>query len=431
MKKLFAVLLVALMLFSCAITFAEGEPTNITFAISANDLVEILEDGSTRDNMWLAIAKKFMEDNPDINLEVQPLAGDAAEYLTKLNMLGATETLPDMFTITYVNTPTWAEEGLIADLTPFLSEELIAHLRPNAFFNVRKVVDDGCTYCLPYQTEAQGWFYNKALFDKCGLEIPETWEDFLHCVEVFKENDIQPIAHGGSDKWAVWGYYPFWYRNGYEAEIPALKSGEMSFAESKAMRAGFTAVKQLADMGAYPENVTTTNNTIACENFLAGEAAMYTTGTWMLKSFNESLIVDDIIFDWGPSFTNVDCDQKVGMKVFGWGIYVPTTTAANEARMNAVVRFMEFLCTEEIGQFMLDVYGHIPAVKLTDTSKLPPFYSMMFGKFDDEYTGCEEVYMPFESSFTEVFWNAITAVITGYADVDEALQQCDDWAMLQ
>lgn len=158
---------------------------------------------------------------------------------------------------------------------------------------------------------------------------------------------------------------------------------------------------------------------------------MYTGGSWMQADFDASGMMDNIVFSWGPIFPDSASDQKVGMKVTGWGMYVNAKDEGDEVKMQAIKRFFEFLGSEETALFQRNEYNHFPSTVLEDTSSMSAFTQMIYAAFDDEYTGCEEVYMPFPSSFTDVFWNGITAIITGYATVDEVLQQFDDWAALQ
>ncbi len=42
-----------------------------------------------------------------------------------------------------------------------------------------------------------GTFYNKTIFEECGLQVPDDWEDFLNCCEVLKKKGIHPDYHGG------------------------------------------------------------------------------------------------------------------------------------------------------------------------------------------------------------------------------------------
>lgn len=49
---------------------------------------------------------------------------------------------------------------------------------------------DGAIYGLPAEIFCNGIWYNKALFDQCGLEIPVTYEDLMNCVKVSMKMEL-------------------------------------------------------------------------------------------------------------------------------------------------------------------------------------------------------------------------------------------------
>ncbi len=54
---------------------------------------------------------------------------------------------------------------------------------------------DGGVYIVPADTSnAAGVLYNTKVFDELGLEIPETWDEFLQCCETIQAAGITPIA---------------------------------------------------------------------------------------------------------------------------------------------------------------------------------------------------------------------------------------------
>ncbi len=69
---------------------------------------------------------------------------------------------------------------------------------------------EGKNYGVPWDMGMVGWWYNKALFKKAGIDTPPaTWPDFLDAVEKLKAAGITPIALGEGDKWPgmhIWSY---------------------------------------------------------------------------------------------------------------------------------------------------------------------------------------------------------------------------------
>lgn len=53
---------------------------------------------------------------------------------------------------------------------------------------------DGKMFMFPYEFLTSGFFYNKVLFDRFGLQEPVTWNDFMRNNEVLKQNQVSPLA---------------------------------------------------------------------------------------------------------------------------------------------------------------------------------------------------------------------------------------------
>ena len=58
---------------------------------------------------------------------------------------------------------------------------------------------DGHTYLLPYIYNTVQFFYDKRIFEEVGVEVPETWDEFLAVNEALREADYVPIAAEGNE----------------------------------------------------------------------------------------------------------------------------------------------------------------------------------------------------------------------------------------
>ncbi|MCI9148058.1 MAG: extracellular solute-binding protein [Hungatella sp.] len=137
------------------------------------------------------------------------------------------------------------EEGKLLDLSGLESAK-----------NLRDVVKtantvDGKLVAIPQEVVAYGLFVNKELFDKYGLELPNTPEELMECCRVFKENGIEtPI---GANRWWLenfvfaQAYADLYNGDNTEAEIDALNKGEAKYSDY--MRPGFEYLKEMMDKG--------------------------------------------------------------------------------------------------------------------------------------------------------------------------------------
>lgn len=135
--------------------------------------------------------------------------------------------------------------GLLADLSDLPCAQ-----------NLREVVlaantIDGKLVAIPQEVVAYGLFINKDIFSECGLEMPNTPEEFLECCRVLKANGYDtPI---GANRWWLETFvfaqaYADLYNGGdVEVEIAALNAGEVRYSDY--MRPGFEFLQQLIDEG--------------------------------------------------------------------------------------------------------------------------------------------------------------------------------------
>ena len=75
---------------------------------------------------------------------------------------------------------------------------------------------DGGGYSVADANTQIGYFYNKEMFDECGIKPAETWDEFMENCKILKEKGYTPIAlntgvqllggksGSGSDDWNRW-----------------------------------------------------------------------------------------------------------------------------------------------------------------------------------------------------------------------------------
>ena len=134
---------------------------------------------------------------------------------------------------------------------------------------------DGKLVAIPQEVVAYGLFVNVNLFRQCGLDLPETPEEFLECCRVFQENGIDtPI---GANRWWLenfvfaQGFADLYNGGNTQAEIAALNSGEARYSDY--MRPGFEFLQTLVDRGYIDPEKALVSEAIEGEgpDFLAGK----------------------------------------------------------------------------------------------------------------------------------------------------------------
>lgn len=192
MKKLVALLLVAVMALSCVSALAETTISAIwrlpaTFIVEGNPVI------------------KAWGDRTGVTLDVE--APPISNYSDRLNIVMASGELPDMIYVQNFDTnfQQWARDGLLLDLTDYLTPEKmpIASSVLTADELAASTVD-GRLYAFPrVQTKPLDCIlYRGDWLEKLGLDIPTTPEEFANVMHAFATMD--PDGNGLDD---TYGFY--------------------------------------------------------------------------------------------------------------------------------------------------------------------------------------------------------------------------------
>src|SRR5699024_8701573 len=101
-----------------------------------------------------------------------------------------------------------AKAGLALDLTPYREE----YNWDDRFHDwaLEKTIYDGKLYGIANELEMLGVFYNTQLFEEAGVEVPQTYEEFLQVCQVFKDKGITPVIMDDKEQWPGFHYESIW-----------------------------------------------------------------------------------------------------------------------------------------------------------------------------------------------------------------------------
>lgn len=134
---------------------------------------------------------------------------------------------------------------------------------------------DGKIYGLPVEVIFECLFVNTDLFDKFNVKIPQNFEELINAIELFKKQDIIPVAYNTLAEGT------FLYQNiaamigGKEDIENPFDSGKVKACYIKAMK----YIKELYDRGAFPEDCFTISNNERNTLFKDKKAAMIVQGS--------------------------------------------------------------------------------------------------------------------------------------------------------
>ena len=174
MKKLVALMVALMLVLSMSIALAEEV-----------ELVFCNWGDGTEQQMFEHVFELFEAENPGIT--VKYLYIPYGEYLTKLNTMAASDTMPDMGQMQTENVLLWAENGMYADMSDmFESGEIAPRLSTHYYAEI-----DGKMSAVNYIGETCVLFYDKDYCEAAGVTVPTsldtawTWDEFIDaCIKL-------------------------------------------------------------------------------------------------------------------------------------------------------------------------------------------------------------------------------------------------------
>ncbi|ADL34055.1 sugar ABC transporter substrate-binding protein [Butyrivibrio proteoclasticus B316] len=358
--------------------------------------------------------------NVELNLIVQ-----AQDDGQTLKTLAATGQLPDIYQASTDIINTFRESNQImvlndvAQSTGFLDKLYDAN-KDLAY------AEDGNIYAFPFSgQEYVLWYYNKALFAENNLEIPETYDDLLNCIEVFKSKGITPLALFGQEGWNTAAAYDVIATRYAEGGIKALDEGKANITDEGYVNAA-KKMEELVAAGLYQEDATTTNYDQASEKFLSGQAAMFINGQWYIEDATKTL-GDDV--DWMFYPAEDAASYEAGKAVFSGGGSA-SGFAVNPDSENAqlAAEVAEFI-TEKYCEAKV-MYRHNPLVAI-DTGKEPDSeYPAMMKKLSDTLPSITATtkftWGLTNSTFNDAIQSESQGLVSGQFSADEFIQDIED-----
>jgi raffinose/stachyose/melibiose transport system substrate-binding protein len=282
--------------------------------------------------------------HPNVTIDYQIVDHDALQQ--KLVTQVETNTLPDMFW--WNGQPivdAFNKSESVLDLTPYLDDAFKANLIDGALANLTTA--DGKIVGFPANAEIQGWVFNKALFDKYGLAIPTTYDELKAVVPVFRENDVDTIAYGSKEGWAVWGFQHWLELWGIWQQAQAVFKDHTVKAVDADFQKAYEAEAELYALGAFPANNSTMSFDQAVSEFNAGNAAMITLPSDQLGKIIGQPNEADYVLNWGITFPDSPYPQDVKVRNVGNGYGISAKVADDPAKLAAIIDFNKWRFTQE------------------------------------------------------------------------------------
>lgn len=325
------------------------------------------------------LIKQFPSDNPDVEIVEEKVAHDI--YMTKIQTLGASNDLPEVFTALPPLQQTFANNQSIITLNEILDKD---SAWKDSFID--GAFDDHTMgdkiLAVPYTSLLSHiLFYNKDIFSKCGIDkFPSTLDEFKDAVVKIKAKGYVPLACGnkGKDPLAstimpglVFRYLNTdWYNS-------VRENKGAKFTDPEYVKA-IDTLGELIKLGIFNSDLNSIDNTQARLNYYAkGKAAMFVWGSWAVSQMIADVpkdILDQTEMAMIPAQTSKPELASLCPGGTGWGWCISSKATGTKADM--AVKFLKAMTSKELQTKILDG-GSLTAVKVTatDPSKMDPFFN--------------------------------------------------------
>ena len=335
MKKMMSVLLCGTMAASFGMTaLAEEEHEPVTLTVLAG---QSTTDAGIEDMIDEALAEKY----PWITLEWECVdwGNDFQPKMQQYLQSG----LPDIMIGKAQDVATYAPMGVLAPIDETYLDKGLDAAREN-------VTIDGTTYGLVYNALYQGVYYNRAMFEENGWEIPKTIDELQAIIDDCNEKGIVPFASHMVDTWSIGNVTMQFMMNDVFNNDPEwgdkFRAGEVSFSDSEEAQTAYNYNKLIFD-NTY-EDTFSTEQTDCDARMVLGEAAMKVSGSWSIQNF---LDIDES-FDFGIfPFPNQTGDSKL---IFEPNITI--MTSAETEHQDAVNAVLDVLTSDQ--ELAVEIYDY-------------------------------------------------------------------------
>lgn len=267
---------------ACGDDSSDGDGSSSGGAPEAADIRVWLNGTDTPDEARAWLKKTFEEENPGSTLTIEQQEWDGlVEKLT--TALSSESETPDVVEIGNTQAPTFTSAGAFSDLTDQLDALGGDDLLPGF---VDGATVDGSTYAVPYYAGSKYIFYRTDLFEKAGIEVPTTMDEFVDAAVKLKEANPNPANFSG-----------FWFpgqdwRNGaafvWDAggDLAVDNDGtwEGSLESDESIAGLETAQKLFEQASGAPKDG---NEADPATPFCAGEIGMMSTPGWVMGLLND------------------------------------------------------------------------------------------------------------------------------------------------
>ncbi|MBP1082586.1 multiple sugar transport system substrate-binding protein [Bacillus capparidis] len=301
------------------------------------------------------LIKQFEEENPGIKIKQTTFPYE--QYNQKIAALVPAGKGPDVINLYYGWLPKYVKSGFLQPLPKddFPQEQIESEYFP--FIQTSKL--DGEYYSLPTAVRTLALFYNKDLFKKAGLDPehpPTTWDELIDIGKKLTVRDKNGKLITEGLAWQPEAQLHTWFRDGLLYQAGGKDQSDdykkILWDDNNAGLEAFKYLVELSTVHKIGEKDFYTDDSTA---FKTGKAAMNIDGSFRLGDLKKG--APDLNYGVAP----LPSYKEKATPATYWANGI--TANVDGKKLEASVKFLQFLASDKVMEKWSDEIGELPAKK--------------------------------------------------------------------
>jgi len=342
------------------------------------------------------------------HIKVKSVSNGWEELHKKVLISASSNQLPDVIRSDIAWVPEFQKMNILVALDKDMPDfQAVADSLLEGPMNTAKI--KGNYYGLALNTNTKVLFYNKELFDKAGIPVPKTLDEFFSAAKALtKEENGKQIWGYGEPALSGWNICPFIRSNGGDITDPEYKkaSGYVNGPESVEI------IQRLADL--YKEEAMRGFNSgdiPLTDGYGSGRYAMIIEGPWKFSELAAAFP------DFKPEVAQMPTGKASAQVLGGEDILMFTT-----AKKDAAWEFMKYM-VDQPAQVAMAKAGQIPVNKAAVDSEEVRAIKNFAPFLEAIKTAKPRPPVSTWSEIDKVLTSQVTLAITGQVPVKEAMDE--------
>jgi len=384
--------------------------------------------GGYGDSWWKEVIADFKEAYPDVNV-IEHAGPNINEEMRSRWVSGDP---PDVVYIDGAGSSEtqMVEDGQLMNLTEWVEGiELEGGDKLVDSFIVEPGKYDGEIYSLPLVFDTWGTWYDRALFEEKGYEVPTDFESLMKTMQEIKEGEgIDPFVTSGQHPYYFLrgALYPAFAAAGGEELLADLITGAEGAWSSEPVLEIMKRVEQMQAEGMFDAGLGALNHTQSQMNFLLHENAFIPVGFWLPNEMENDIPEG---FEFGFIPTPMQAADETYAIVPDLR---PLAIAEQAENPEAAKAFIEFAFTREYAVSFSEHTGammNLTEVDLTQSEKVPAYLTEANAMINDpEQVQIYNKPHPMSADLETPIGNALMSLMLGNMTAEEFVQKAEEAA---